>query len=659
MNASSVSVGGPRTQRSELVSLTERLHWLNWLRVAIALAVVSVAALAPAVRTEPLSAIAAISGVYLVVTLAPTAAIRTHRRRALVVIGGTLLLDGLYLAWVTYATGGVLSPLRFLTFVHVAAVILAASYRTGFKLAAWHSLLLFVTLYAQSTRILDARETTVSALPGGEHFWSLAMLTIGAVWAVAIACAAFSSVNERELRAQKVDLDELSSMVRRIDAIPDASEISRVLIDDLCRVFGFTRGAVLASPDGDLRVLAFRGAADGATTPEMAPVLDPIVRRALDERNVTLVRRVDAATDAGLAGLFPGGLNLAVVPMYVAGGDHLGVVVLEYPGKTGIKRWVVRLVEQYVSHAALALRNTWLFQELQDELEENERLRRQLVAQNESLEEQVQERTRELSESLFDLRIADDERRRLLARLVDAQEDERQRVANDIHDDPLQKLAAAKMRLQLLWRRTTDEESVAMLDKLSEIIGSTILSMRHMIFELRPTVLDEDGLGKALVQYLETMCDGLAFEVDDRLIREPPDELRVILYRIAQEALANVRKHAKASRVQVVLEDRDGGYLVRVEDDGVGFDPPEMLRSAPGHLGLSAMRERAEMVGGRCTVRSLPDSGTSVEFWLPAAAAKTSATIDPLEFPEPELEEATSPFDLAAASIIDREPEVV
>jgi signal transduction histidine kinase len=352
-------------------------------------------------------------------------------------------------------------------------------------------------------------------------------------------------------------------------------------------------------------------------------------------------------------------LNLAIVPMYVAGGEHLGVVVLEYPGKTGIKRWVVRLVEQYVSHAALALRNTWLFQELQDELEENEGLRRQLVAQNESLEEQVQERTKELSESLFDLRLADDEKRRLLARLVVAQEDERQRVANDIHDDPLQKLAAAKMRLQLLWRRTTDQESVVMIDKLAEIIGSTILSMRHMIFELRPTVLDEDGVGEALIQYLETMCDGLAFEVDDRLIQEPPDELRVILYRIAQEALANVRKHAKASRVHVVLEDSDGGYLVRVEDDGVGFDPPEMLRSAPGHLGLSAMRERAEMVGGRCTVRSLRDSGTSVEFWLPGAAAKTSATIDSLEFPEPELGEASSPFDLDAASIIDREPEVV
>lgn len=93
----------------------------------------------------------------------------------------------------------------------------------------------------------------------------------------------------------------------------------------------------------------------------------------------------------------------------------------------------------------------------------------------------------------------------------------------------------------------------------------------------------------------------------------------MILYRITQEALANVRKHAQASKVSVVLEEQDGGYLVGVEDDGVGFAPPEVLRSAPGHLGLSAMREGAEMVGGRCTVRSAPGSGTCVEFWLPAA----------------------------------------
>jgi len=96
--------------------------------------------------------------------------------------------------------------------------------------------------------------------------------------------------------------------------------------------------------------------------------------------------------------------------------------------------------------------------------------------------------------------------------------------------------------------------------------------------------------------------------------------VRLILYRIAQEALANVRKHANASRVHVRLTQQDGGYLVQVEDDGDGFDAPEMLRSAPGHLGLSSMRERAEMAGGWCKVHGLPGNGTTVEFWVPHGA---------------------------------------
>ena len=648
--------GGPKVaERSEFASLAERVNWLNVLRAATAVAVVGVAAAAPEIRTESLSTIAVVTGGYLVVSLAPSALIGSRRRLALVVIGATLLVDGAYLAWVTYSTGGILSPLRFLALAHIAAVTLAGSYRTGFKVAAWHSLLLFVTSYAQSSGKIEIRETAVAALPGDEHFWSLAMLVVGANLAVAVATAAFSSINERELRAQKIDLDELSSMVRRIDASGDATVISRVLLEDLSRVFGFTRGAVFGSSSGELTLLASRDASE-ATVP--APSKDEVVTRALDEGNVVLVGTLDPAKDPVLTSLFPDARNVAVVPMYLSGEWPLGIVVLEHAGGNRIKRWVVRLVEQYISHAALALRNTWLFNELQAELAVNETLRRKLVAYNETLEAEVQERTRELNESLSDLRVAHDEKRRLLARLVNAQEEERLRVAHDIHDAPLQNMAATSMRLQLLRNRTQDAEYAAALDKLTDNVRATMKSLRGMIFELRPTILDEEGVGGAIVEYLETAGDGPEFDVDNRLEREPPQELRVILYRITQEALANVRKHAQASKVSVVLEEQDGGYLVSVEDDGVGFAPPEVLRSAPGHLGLSAMRERAEMVGGRCTVRSAPGNGTRVEFWLPAAEVPAPSErpdeIDSLEFLEPSRAEALEP-----SSVDDRQPENV
>jgi signal transduction histidine kinase len=305
--------------------------------------------------------------------------------------------------------------------------------------------------------------------------------------------------------------------------------------------------------------------------------------------------------------------------MCLPGGGRIGIVILEHPGGGSIKRWVVSLVEQYVAHAALALHNTWLVTELEDRLQENRSLQQRLVVQNSSLEAQVQARTRELSASLQDLQLADDERRRILSRLVDAQEDERQRVANDIHDDPIQKLVAISMRLQLL-RKQADEATGVRLDDLIDIVRLTINGMRHMIFELRPMVLDNLGLAPALVEYLETVGASFEFHVEDELEEEPDEEVRVILYRIAQEALANVRKHANASRVHVRLAAQDGGYLVEVEDDGDGFDPPEMLRSAPGHLGLSSMRERAEMAGGWCKVHGLPGNGTTVEFWIPGGA---------------------------------------
>jgi signal transduction histidine kinase len=619
LSTSSAGLRQVRPQVSELVSLVERVRWLTGLRIGLALTVLGGVTLVPELRGVSATSLLAATVAYVVLSVAAPIVIPSSRTRALIVIGATLLVDGLYLAWVTYATGDVSSPLRFLIYLHVAAVTLAASYRTGFKLAAWHSLLFFVTHYAGAAGFLDVGEVEVSAVPIDGHFWTLAASTVGAVWAVTLVCAAFSSINERELRTQKADLDDLSAMVREMEESARTPEICRVLLAELCRVFGFTRGVVLASPNGTLEVMASRGRVSDATIPTPDGV-DPIMRETWNERRVRLVRAVDSATDPLIAALVPEGRDLVLAPMCLPGGGRMGIVILEHPGGGGIKRWVVSLIEQYVAHAALALHNTWLVAELEDRLQENRSLQQRLVMQNSTLEAEVQARTRELTASLQGLQLAGDERRRILARLVDAQEEERQRVANDIHDDPVQKLVAISMRLQLL-KKQADEEMAAKLDDLIETVRQTIKGMRHMIFELRPTVLDSFGVAAALLEYLETVGVSAEFEVQDDLDEEPDGDLGLILYRIAQEALANVRKHSNASRVHVSLAQQDGGYLVRIEDDGDGFDPPEMLRSSPGHLGLSSMRERAEMVGGWCKVHGLPGNGTTVEFWVPQGAS--------------------------------------
>lgn len=614
-----------RPVKSELLSLTERLRWLSALRLGLAVVVVTVALTLPGVRAFAPSTLVAASVAYVLAGLAATVGVRVWRRPALTIVGGTLLLDGVYLAWATYSTGGLDSPLRFAIAVQVVAVTLASSYRTGFEMAAWHSLLMFVSLYAQAAGILDVHEGRVSVLPGGEDFWTAALLSAGSVWAVAIGSAAFGSVNERELRRQKADLGRLSLMVRTMDGASDGPEIARILLDDLCDTFGFSRGVVLASPQGDLAVMALVGTS--ATTPLVESGLDPVMERAWDGRRTQLVRKLDPAVDPRLAALLPEGRNVAVIPMHLTGGQRLGVVTLEVGGAAGtIKRWVLALAEQYVSHAALALHNAWLLRELNLKLEENQALQQRLFAHNVSLEEQVEERTKELRESLADLGLLHAERRRLLARLVDAQEEERHRVANDIHDDPLQKLVIIVMRMNLIKMREVDPETLHELDALAETVRSAIDSMRDMIFQLRPPSLDEEGIAAALVEYLDRLGGELAFEVDDRLREEPPSELRLIMYRITQEALANVRKHAQAANVLVRIDERDGGYRIRVEDDGVGFHAPEMLQSAPGHLGLSAMRERAEKVGGWCRVSSLAGGGTVVESWLPGTPAEADGT---------------------------------
>jgi signal transduction histidine kinase len=633
LNSSSAGTRRLRPQLSELVSLVERLRWLTGLRIGLALTVLVGVTFVPELRGVSALSLAAATGAYVALSVAPPVLIRSSRKRALVVIGATLLVDGIYLAWVTYATGGVSSPLRFLIYLHVVAVTLAASYRTGFKLAAWHSLLFFVTHYAGAAGILELREGELSALPIDGHFWTSAASIIGAVWAVALVSAAFASVNERELRAQKTDLDDLSAMVQEMEENAGTPEICRLLLDELCRVFGFGRGVVLASPNGTLEVMASRGRV-GETIPTPDGV-DPIMRAAWDARRVRLVRAVDPAVDPRIATLVPEGRDLVLAPMCLPGGGRVGIAILEHPGGGGIKRWVVSLVEQYVAHAALALHNTWLVAQLEDRLQENRSLQQRLVVQNSTLEGQVETRTRELSASLQELQLADDERRRILARLVDAQEEERQRVANDIHDDPVQKLVAISMRLQLL-KKQSDEEMGAKVGDLIDIVRLTIKGMRHMIFELRPTVLDNLGVAAALVEYLETVGAAPEFEVEDDLDDEPVGETRLIMYRIAQEALANVRKHANASRVHVRLAQHDGRYLVRIEDDGAGFDPPEMLRSTPGHLGLSSMRERAEMAGGWCRVHTVPGSGTTVEFSIPEDA---NMPIEPIDATDASAEE--------------------
>jgi signal transduction histidine kinase len=206
---------------------------------------------------------------------------------------------------------------------------------------------------------------------------------------------------------------------------------------------------------------------------------------------------------------------------------------------------------------------------------------------------------------------------------VTAQEEERRRIASDIHDDSIQKIAAASLRLDMLRAKHPELDDDEGFTKAQASIRRSIESMRHLMFDLRPYVLDRDGLIPALRLYIdeESKLEGAPeYQLDDHLSTEPSHEIRIVLYRIVQEALVNARKHAHASRVEVSVGERDAGYLVQVTDDGMGFDAGKRARSPEGHLGVTAMRERAELAAGWFTLASSPGAGTVVEFWLPGDA---------------------------------------
>jgi PAS domain S-box-containing protein len=229
----------------------------------------------------------------------------------------------------------------------------------------------------------------------------------------------------------------------------------------------------------------------------------------------------------------------------------------------------------------------------------------------------------ELQRSVADLRRTDRERLRLLVYLVRAQEDERKRIAEGIHDDSIQIMATVGLRLGMLARRVENPEDRAQVEELQELVERSVARLRTLLFELSPPELQRAGLAAAVMELLRKMAAeeprSMAYDVANHLDGEPPEETQVLLYRMAQEALTNIRKHAQASRVDVVIGDEDGGVLVEVRDDGVGFSTTETL-SQPGHLGLAAMRERAEMARGWWTIESTPGKGTAVRFWLPLHA---------------------------------------
>src|SRR5829696_2966304 len=208
--------------------------------------------------------------------------------------------------------------------------------------------------------------------------------------------------------------------------------------------------------------------------------------------------------------------------------------------------------------------------------------------------------------------------RRLVGKLIMTQEEERRRVAYDVHDGLAQTAAPAHQHLQVFARHNPPGSASGQeeLDEALQLVREVVGEARQVIHDLRPTVLDDFGLAAAVRLQVQTLhSDGLEVGFEEALgDQRLPPEVETTLFRVAQEALTNVRKHARASTAHVVLDRSGKAVRLMVRDEGRGFRPDEAKKSnGPGErVGLSGMRERLSLLGGRFEPQSEPGSGTTV-----------------------------------------------
>ena len=202
--------------------------------------------------------------------------------------------------------------------------------------------------------------------------------------------------------------------------------------------------------------------------------------------------------------------------------------------------------------------------------------------------------------------------------LTRAQEEERARLARELHDGTVQSLIALAQRLQMVQRELgrDPEQAARRLSALRKMVNEAIEDVRRFTRALRPLYLEELGLIPALEMLARE--SQAHFRVEGRPVRLPK-EVELAFFRIAQEALSNVQRHAQAQHVALRLIFEEDRVRLIVQDDGRGFQPPEDpgLLVQEGHLGLMNMQERAQIVGGRLTIRSRPGQGTRVEVVIP------------------------------------------
>lgn len=361
----------------------------------------------------------------------------------------------------------------------------------------------------------------------------------------------------------------------------DRETVLTTLLDHLRRMVPFDRASVMlveAASRVSVRAV-FDGDRVVRLTPEERPELEaadhPIVHGILTTGTAVVIPDLRAHPDWSLPADRASEASWMGVPLF-ARGDVAGLFSLSKREPDFFNREHMRLAEAMSSQASVAVENAVLFEQMQASA-----VRMQLLSR----------------------------------RLVEVQETERRHIARELHDEAGQALVSLRYGLRLLEREIDAGENVsARVAELMKATDTVIDGLHRLAADLRPASLDHLGLEAALRQYTRSAAAKLGLEVrfkargfsGERL----PMAVETALYRVAQEAMTNVARHAHATRVDVLAEHRGDRVMVMIEDDGVGFEPDQAQRG--DHFGLLGLRERAEALGGSLTVESAPGAGTTI-----------------------------------------------
>lgn len=254
--------------------------------------------------------------------------------------------------------------------------------------------------------------------------------------------------------------------------------------------------------------------------------------------------------------------------------------------------------------------------ELSELVEDIETMRQQLKRSRDDLEQaklelegKVEERTRRLQETL--------------GKVFNAQEEERRRLARELHDEQSQALSAISVSLDRLSRLAgpVSPDLLGEIEQAREMAGSLLRETRRLIYDLRPSVLDDMGLEAAIRWCAEAHLQRQGVQVTIKSVLAPgrlPAPVEVALYRVAQEAIVNIERHAQAGNAGVVLEQHDSSLRMHIWDDGKGFDPDSIGSGVEtSGVGLEGMRERVRLIGGAIEVVSAPGRGVALNIEVP------------------------------------------